>query len=515
MLADNQKRYIKSYSRSGLTRYFIMRYPLLITLCMMNWPSLFCQTEINNLNKEIRFINESIHGALVLHRVYESYNQEVNKYVDLPSHQLNNYGNEDLPDNVYEDPERWFYDLSPNELYQDIKSNQNVIRGQSILNNINTISQRLNADRYDMDNLIGTQNLNQLANLRSLYDGLERIISYFDQLKSSVANYDRLLELRRYDNSLSDSRKAVYAAFSEIHFDLKKIIHSIGQDNQSYVLRSMSKINQEQKWLNAAINDLNSPAEVAALKTIVAQVNDIISDLSTYLNKPKVPNEYALFGKGYYYQNIVLLTKMNRYGNGYVSQFNKFLSDFTWPVLHLTEEPHYLKIIYPQTTSKEILNNPIDSITTLEQLRSQALQPIVSNEAPKDDFFKQGKKKKNDTILPVSVPSKIINSHVLFVDSLEFNVEIYDHLIKDGDMVSINVNGEWVYNNISLEKEAKIVRLSINPEGNNYIMVQAINEGWRPPNTVGLRYISNGKVENMILKTDLNSTELIEINYRQ
>ena len=46
-------------------------------------------------------------------------------------------------------------------------------------------------------------------------------------------------------------------------------------------------------------------------------------------------------------------------------------------------------------------------------------------------------------------------------------------------------------------------------------MVQAVNEGWRPPNTVGVRYVSNGKVENIIIANDLNSTELIEIKYRQ
>ena len=92
---------------------------------------------------------------------------------------------------------------------------------------------------------------------------------------------------------------------------------------------------------------------------------------------------------------------------------------------------------------------------------------------------------------------------------------MYDHLIKDGDMVSINVNGEWVYNDISLEKEAKTIQLEVSPNKRNYIMVQAVNEGWRPPNTVGVRYVSNGKVENIIIANDLNSTELIEIKYRQ
>jgi len=189
--------------------------------------------------------------------------------------------------------------------------------------------------------------------------------------------------------------------------------------------------------------------------------------------------------------NVVLLTLMNRYGNGYVTEFNQFLKQYNWPVLHLTEEPHYLKIIYPETTPKELLDNPLEEITTLEQLRSQPLDPIKAK--PIDTFY----------------------THVIYVDSQFFDIQLYDHLIKDGDMVSINVNGEWVYNDISLEKEAKTIQLEVSPTKRNYIMVQAVNEGWRPPNTVGVRYISNGKVENIIIANDLNSAELIEIKYRQ
>jgi len=65
-----------------------------------------------------------------------------------------------------------------------------------------------------------------------------------------VESYDRLLEQLRYDNALSESQKVVYTAVAEIHFDIKKIIRNLGRDNQSAVIRSLSKIEQEKNWLS-------------------------------------------------------------------------------------------------------------------------------------------------------------------------------------------------------------------------------------------------------------------------
>ena len=44
------------------------------------------QTEqVKALNNYVQFTNESIHGLLIVHRLLENFNQEVNKYVDLQS----------------------------------------------------------------------------------------------------------------------------------------------------------------------------------------------------------------------------------------------------------------------------------------------------------------------------------------------------------------------------------------------------------------------------------------------
>ncbi|MDG2448164.1 MAG: hypothetical protein P8M34_00950, partial [Saprospiraceae bacterium] len=77
------------------------------------------KNEVRAVNNYVTFVNESIHGLLIAHRLFEIYNQTVNKYVDLPDYQLNNYSNADLPEDIFRDPEGWFYEESnPYLLYE-------------------------------------------------------------------------------------------------------------------------------------------------------------------------------------------------------------------------------------------------------------------------------------------------------------------------------------------------------------------------------------------------------------
>ena len=211
-------------------RYSIMRRIILIIFSLLAVELCSGQDGIEEINREVHFINESIHGALVLHRIYEGFNQNINKYVDLPSYELNNYSNKDLPGNVYDDPEQWFYDESPNELYREIRGYPQTTGSPPIVRNIHNISQKLNEDRFKTEELANSPNINELSVIKELYDGLEGVVDYFDNIRASVESYDRLLEQRRYDNTLDESQKVVYTAISEIHFDIKKIIRNLGQD---------------------------------------------------------------------------------------------------------------------------------------------------------------------------------------------------------------------------------------------------------------------------------------------
>ena len=308
---------------------------------------------------------------------------------------------------------------------------------------------------------------------------------------------------------LPEPQKAIFTALVEIHFDIKKCLRNIRKDNQSGVIQSINKIDKEVNWLSVCINKVNDTGQKANLMRIRDIVGDLARDIKAYLNGGNVPQEYGAFGKGYYYHNVKLLTQVNRYGNGYVSEANTFFDKNRWPVIHLLEEPHYLKIIYPERVPKEILlDKTVEPTLDVKSLESQDLPEIpalvVESEIPEEEIEP----------VPKEVPSIIVATHTIIVDSLVFELDLLDHKRKDGDRVSINVNGEWIFQNISLEKETQKIKLTVKPGFDNAIMIRAENEGWMPPNTVGVKYVSKSGIGSQFIKTDLRENEVLRIEYK-
>ena len=101
---------------------------------------------ITALNSYVHYTNESIHGMLIAHRLLENFNQEINKYVNLQSNQLNFYANKDLPANIFVDPEQSFYKISPYRWYEVVKSESRSLKPAD--------AQRLNASVDQLLSLI-------------------------------------------------------------------------------------------------------------------------------------------------------------------------------------------------------------------------------------------------------------------------------------------------------------------------------------------------------------------------
>ena len=72
--------------------------------------------EPNPLIYHLRFVNETNHGMLIIHRLLELYNQELNKHVDLDNYPLNNFSNADFKENIFEDQSRSYYEIAPFKL---------------------------------------------------------------------------------------------------------------------------------------------------------------------------------------------------------------------------------------------------------------------------------------------------------------------------------------------------------------------------------------------------------------
>ncbi len=500
----------------------------------------FSAQQIDHVNKQIVFINESLHGMLVAHRIYEGYNQSVNKYIDLPSYNLSGFNNADLPMDIFEDKEKWFYPQSPNVLYREIMKEEIKTSMPpsmyKIIEDLNKTNTFINQDRNSIDDIIRTNQIDQLGGVQTVYKELETAIDYYEKAHTNVDQFEKDLMPFYHAIEMKEDRKSAYTALVELHYDVKAAIRHIRKNNQSGVLRVLPKVQKESNWLKVCIDNLSDERDRAPMLSAYQRIMEIEKSLRDYLENKNVPQEYAVLGKGYYYHNVVLLTKINRYGTGYVHLINDMMSKNGWNTLFLVEEPHYLKVIYPERIPLETLKNPnIDRELSVQQIIN-APKPILSQKATSPTTSpvaiepslvpvvpSTGASKstvnipEEDLILYASPiresPRVIKRSQSITADSSYVEIEIYDHLIIDGDRVSINVNGEWVFTNLCLEKQTKRIALTLELGKENFILIHADNTGGRPPNTVGVRYASKGKVQHFFLTTDLSTSELIEIKY--
>jgi len=100
----------------------------------------------------------------------------------------------------------------------------------------------------------------------------------------------------------------------------------------------------------------------------------------------------------------------------------------------------------------------------------------------------------------------------LNVTGENIQINLWDHGRKDGDVVSIYLNGEAIVSKYLLEYTKRVFELKLDASKSNDLFLYAHNLGQFPPNTVSIE-ISDGKIsENIILNSDLKSCEAVLIN---
>ncbi|MEX0288176.1 MAG: hypothetical protein AB3N14_03625 [Flavobacteriaceae bacterium] len=110
---------------------------------------------------------------------------------------------------------------------------------------------------------------------------------------------------------------------------------------------------------------------------------------------------------------------------------------------------------------------------------------------------------------------EIIYSKVLEVDHTSLNVSLWDHGRKDGDIVSIYLNGEAVIYKHSLTHKKKVFEIQLDPSIPNDLFLYAHNLGRFPPNTVAIEIVDGNKAENIVLNSDLQSCEAVVIKVKE
>jgi hypothetical protein len=475
---------------------------ILIAISLLSGTGVCAQKQqdiIAGINQYVRFTNESIHGMLIAHRLFENYNQDVNKYVDLPGHQLNFYNNNDLPADIFEDPDHWFYEVSPKALYDICQKNEFGLPPEtnSLLKNtvfeIWQTTQLANKLRLSVADSINMLKINDQEALLNIYEMLETAVDAYDLLQAQVIILNDQIQKTTQGNNndkasqfpkLSKILDELYLTSIELvsAFKLEK------KDTLLVLIRDLKRI--EKSFRSYSIRSeggFASPGYIEFRKKITDNIAGIIENTDAYLNDIPVPVEYELYGNTYFYYNTRIVNKINRYGNGLVPAINKLQEILGISAVQKLETPHYLTIIYPTKVEKVV--------------------PVIRSSLQEIDEA------------PVTLENRTVvmsdKKHQILVDDINPTLEIFDHLKQDGDIISLNFNGDWIFQNLSLERKPKKFILKLNEKGKNFLILHAINEGSVPPNTIGINYTHKGRKKRYIMQSNLRTSQMVEIKLDQ
>lgn len=461
-----------------------------LSLAFSNGP-----TPLQAINNYASFINESIHGMVIVHRLLENYNQELNKYVDLEGYQINNFGNKDLPKNIFEDPDNWFYPISPLE-WEKIAVDGSSVLSESDANFLNKKLSSLkskilaiNKIRFEIENYIQQNDLTIRENTEKVYSFLEKGTQLFDDFYNEQSEMEvMLIKLARNYGKPEAELLNIVEAFDKTWFSAKNILRSVRNKkdeslpaqiqtlSQSYA--QMSKI----KIADHPVQQLRTSKNQRSWNQALKKINEITTNAELLINTAEVPQEYKFYGKFYYYHNAVLANYMNRYGSGFANEMNNIIKSLDMPILYRIEEPHFYQVIYPKKLVKEdIIQSSDDKIVAV----------------------------------PTTLKDREIikSTRTINVDTLVFEINLFDYKLQDGDIVSINFNGDWILEEHSLEGAPTKLKVKLNQEGKNYLLLHAVNEGRNPPNTMAVSYYYKGEKQTITLSSNLAESEMIEIKY--
>jgi hypothetical protein len=443
---------------------------------------------VSVLNEYVDLTNESIHGLLIIHRLLENYNQKLNKQITGGT-PINLYNNADLPTDIFKDPEGWFFLKNPYKIVEGLeqhaktnpkdRSNLLLPSARRMLKICNAI----NTSRFAIEQYLQKNDMQDSVHQKVIFEKLESCVDMYKDFYNTSSKLESDV-LAMYTPSDYKKRSYFYQIF-QAHTLVKDILRTLRTKSETNIDSGLSALKVLIAKIESA-NDESGPLQ-GSLGTIhsnvIIKIIEAHDNAYLFANTAVVPIEYQLYDKYYYYHNSQIINKMNRYGNGYAREVNLLMDQLKVDELKLFEEPHFFQVAYPKEEKPEA-----DVITSEEN--------VVEN-------------------LPEQLLNRSVTSseHLIHVDSMTFTINLYDYKLTDGDIVSINFNGDWILKEYSLEEKPVKLRIKLNANGKNFLLLHAESIGRRPPNTMGLSYYFKGEKKEMILKSDLKASEMIEIEY--
>lgn len=468
---------------------FLLRFSaLFLAVCVYtNTASSQGQNQkLDDINLQVNFVNETIHGIMVANKLFELFNQDVNRFVDLESYQLQGFDNSDLPKSLFDDSAKDYYEVnSPKTYFDQITKSSTIYEENKVLAvQLFGVLRDIDKKRFDIEKYLDLNDLNDRENLPGIYGLLENCVTLYANYYDIYQAYSR--KLNQQYKALPQGAYAnadVIRLFREMHGYAVKTMHHIRRKNDPEAEKNLRSFGlmytRFKKMPKGQFKGLDTNPN------IYPKIETAIDKLRAFVEQKPTEKSYEQYGIHYYTHNKSAISKMNKYGNGFIQEMDIIIDDMNISTMKFLQIPHYFKVIYPK------------KLEIIQQIGST--QSFIST-------------------LPDRIRDRDIkkNKLVINTDRQIFELELFDHMVQDGDLVSLNFNGDWILENYSLEKRSKKLRLQLNPVGKNYLLLYAASVGKRPPNTMAVKYTNMQEEEvQIILKSDLKVSEIIDIIYEK
>ena len=443
--------------------------------------------KLDDINVQVDFINESIHGIMVANKLFEFFNQDVNRFVDLESYELQGFNNKDLPTNLFDSSSQDYYEEKSPKVYFDLISSSKSIpeKNKVLAVQLYALMSDIDKKRFDIEQYLDLNDLNNRENLPGIYGLLENCVALYKNFYEIYKDYSSLLG-EDYKSITGKDNLPLYGPLSSLHDNVIKTMDAVRYNRTAEIKSNLRSVGLMYVRLKKEIDNSSGPLkDLKSNVNFYPKIEVFIGNIRDLTEGVPVKESYQDYGMPYYTHNKSAIAKVNKYGNGFVHEINKALKKEGIKVMRLLEVPHYYMVVYPKKL--EI----VQQISSTQKLIGSMPDEILNRAVKKEPAV-------------IRTKNKI------------FEVELFDHMVQDGDLLSVNFNGDWILESYSLETKSKKLRLDLNPNGKNFLVLYAVSVGQRPPNTMAVQYTNIGGEEvQIILKSDLKVSELIEIRYER
>ncbi len=449
---------------------------------------------MQDVNQFVRFVNEADHGMLIIHRLVELYNQELNKHIDLENYTLNNFSNADFKENIFQDQSGAYYEVSPHTIYKQLKSSNihpAVVKLDLMkeVESIKAIIDALEIKRHDFGPML-TGDLSTSEQVKKVYAALEECVQLFDNYEVARTSFQqKIAPFQLLQKNTDKEALQLWQSFEKWHTQATIILKNIRQENEATTNASIEKL----EVLNQALIKNGSVFQTSVKdektkqqwKDFSEKLNKFNVELKNIKNGTPASTLYKQYGRFYYFYNNKLTGLGNRFGLGLIFKMNELLSKMN--MVNFTEFSHYYKIIYPER--KEAID-PNGKLTA----KITAPPPVMPKSIEKRRLIQNEAKKIN------------VNTDTLVV-------EVFDNQEFDHDTISLNYNGVWILENKEIGRYPIQFELPVFKDKDNFLVLHAINMGIKPPNTAAIRYRTkrSSKTQTLILNSTLQESETIII----